>query len=184
MPAQHQAAHGRGGHRAEGQDERGGGQQPGDVHRAGAARGVLLRAQAAAAEALPAEEEHGGVDQVELHRGQLHGGGALCQRVPVVRLQGALRAASKPAKACGLAWPVCLLNHTTTGPGRAAAHPIGGYGEQARGRKVERESDQARRHLRNCSACPGQARPRQLTPVQGAGCMSLEGTHGQGEQSR
>jgi len=123
VPAQHQAAHGRGGHHAERQDERGGGQQPGDVHRVSAARGVLLRAQAAAAEALPAEEEHGGVDQVELHRGQLHGGGALCQRMPVVRLQGALHAAGKPAKACGLAWPVCLLDHTATGPAEPQRTP-------------------------------------------------------------
>jgi hypothetical protein len=184
VPAQHQAAHGRGGHCAERQDERGGGQQPWDVHRAGAARGVLLRAQAAAAEALPAQEEHGGVDQVELHGGQLRGGGALCQRMPAVRLEGELRAASKPAKACGLCRPACLPNHTAIGPGRAAAHPIGGHGEQARGGKVERESDQARGHLRDCSACPDQTPPLQLTPVQSANRKSHKGTHGQGEQSR
>ena len=67
MPAQHQAARNRGTDRADGQNQRCGGQKARHAH--GAA--ILLRAQAAAAEALAAEEQNGGVDEVELHRGQL-----------------------------------------------------------------------------------------------------------------
>ena len=67
MPAQHQAARRRGGDRADGQHQRCSGQKARHAH--GSA--ILLRAQAAAAEALAAEEQDGGIDEVELHRGQL-----------------------------------------------------------------------------------------------------------------